>query len=393
MKVAHLADTHLGYYQYHLSERKEDFFRAFEEAVEEALSREVDFIIHSGDLFESYHPDVETLNRAVSVLRKVKEAGVPFLAITGNHDRPIRRGVCPPQELLENLGLLTLLDFNRLEKPVVLKGVYFAGVRYLPKKHLEAFLESKREELSANAEKFGLSVFLFHQAIEPLLSFEGAYELYVPQLPDGFTYYAAGHVHKPFVCRHPSSGAVVYPGATEYRSKREVKESRGFVIYDLERGEIERVELKKVRPFISSSFSEEDAPEALKELRARVENAPEPPVVLIDYLFEKVNLESFEDYLKPIREKALTVRVFKSLVEAKGGEGSVVGGKGGETVTYAEYLEAFVSNRRFHKEVLELGKELLEGKPQDVREIVLHHLKEQLGEFYPTVERRLFETP
>ncbi len=47
----HIADTHLGYEQYGVRERFNDFSRAFWDIIDEALKRPVDFVIIAGDLF------------------------------------------------------------------------------------------------------------------------------------------------------------------------------------------------------------------------------------------------------------------------------------------------------------------------------------------------------
>ena len=52
MQFIHMADTHLGYRQYGLSERENDFFEVFDQAIEEVVHERPEFVIHSGDLFE-----------------------------------------------------------------------------------------------------------------------------------------------------------------------------------------------------------------------------------------------------------------------------------------------------------------------------------------------------
>ncbi|MBN1260726.1 MAG: AAA family ATPase, partial [Anaerolineae bacterium] len=52
MHFLHIADIHLGYQQYGLSERFNDFSHAFLHLIDEALARQVDFVLLAGDLFE-----------------------------------------------------------------------------------------------------------------------------------------------------------------------------------------------------------------------------------------------------------------------------------------------------------------------------------------------------
>ena len=48
----HVADLHLGYAQYGLQARRDDFLKAFEEVAEKTIQLKPDFMIVAGDLFE-----------------------------------------------------------------------------------------------------------------------------------------------------------------------------------------------------------------------------------------------------------------------------------------------------------------------------------------------------
>src|SRR5713101_5859387 len=71
----HVADTHLGYEQYGVRERFNDFSRAFWDIMQDAVNREVDFVVIAGDLFNK---------RAIDALTLIH-------AIEGNHDRSYYR--------------------------------------------------------------------------------------------------------------------------------------------------------------------------------------------------------------------------------------------------------------------------------------------------------------
>ena len=51
MKFIHAADLHLGYRQYGLAERFNDFSRVFRHIVDQAIEQQVDFVLLAGDLF------------------------------------------------------------------------------------------------------------------------------------------------------------------------------------------------------------------------------------------------------------------------------------------------------------------------------------------------------
>ena len=68
----HIADTHLGYEQYGVRERFNDFSRAFWDIIDDALYREADFLVIAGDLFHKRAIDALTLIHAIEGLKKLK---------------------------------------------------------------------------------------------------------------------------------------------------------------------------------------------------------------------------------------------------------------------------------------------------------------------------------
>ena len=61
IKYIHMADTHLGFQQYNLPERKKDFNRAFNWVLNKSIKEEVDFILLAGDVFNTNRSDPETM--------------------------------------------------------------------------------------------------------------------------------------------------------------------------------------------------------------------------------------------------------------------------------------------------------------------------------------------
>jgi len=76
MKFAHLADNHLGYRQYNLQEREKDFYNNFVEVIDKIIEERVDFVVHSGDLFEFPKPPIEALLTVLEGLRRLKDRGI-----------------------------------------------------------------------------------------------------------------------------------------------------------------------------------------------------------------------------------------------------------------------------------------------------------------------------
>ncbi|MFC3478623.1 DNA double-strand break repair protein Mre11 [Halobacterium litoreum] len=131
-RVIHTGDTHLGYRQYHSPERREDFLDAFRSVVDDAVDEDVDAVVHAGDLYHDRRPGLRDILGTISVLRPLRDADIPFLAIVGNHE-----GTRDAQwlDLFETLGLAERLDSSGRE----VGDTVFYGLDYVP--------ESKRPDL------------------------------------------------------------------------------------------------------------------------------------------------------------------------------------------------------------------------------------------------------
>ena len=114
-KFLHTADIHLGYQQYGLSERYDDFTEAFRWIIDTALDERVDFLLIAGDLFEKRTLDPRTLLIAVTEFERLEAAGIPVVAIEGNHERTYGDSLSW-MEYLNQSRLLYLLDCSRHEQ-------------------------------------------------------------------------------------------------------------------------------------------------------------------------------------------------------------------------------------------------------------------------------------
>ena len=106
----HLGDVHLGNEQYGRKERAGDFADAFHYAVQYAIQHGVDFVIIAGDLFERSNLDPVTFDQSVSGLAQLAAAGVPVVAIAGNHDRARYGQEQPWLQAMSRQGYLAYLD-------------------------------------------------------------------------------------------------------------------------------------------------------------------------------------------------------------------------------------------------------------------------------------------
>jgi len=111
MKFLHISDVHLGCTRYQLPESPRDFFNAWFDVLRKyAIDEGVDFVIMCGDFFHKRSVPPETMNYAVAGLNMMKEAGIPVVAIEGNHDQKHTDSEYSWLRSLANWNLLYLLE-------------------------------------------------------------------------------------------------------------------------------------------------------------------------------------------------------------------------------------------------------------------------------------------
>ncbi|MDD3815919.1 MAG: metallophosphoesterase, partial [Desulfocapsaceae bacterium] len=91
------------------AERYQDFFRCLAAIVADAVCEDVDFVLIGGDLFHTGQILPKTFARTIEVLQPLKEAGIPCIAIEGNHDWIHRRNNISWMEALSEMGYIRLL--------------------------------------------------------------------------------------------------------------------------------------------------------------------------------------------------------------------------------------------------------------------------------------------
>ncbi len=236
----HLADVHLGCDRYDSPERSKDFFFAFQDVVRRhAIQKRVDFVLIAGDLFEHRQIQPGVLNQAQLVLRELKRAGIPVLAIEGNHDsRPYGVKTSWLRYLAEH-GELILLEPEAGEEGLKLRpwaggqGGYIdlpCGVRVIGSQWYGSAAPKSIEQLAAAIRQLPPGpervVLMFHHGLEGQIArYQGAlrYRDLLPLREAGVGYLALGHIHKSYA----EEGWIFNPGSLEATSTAEWELSRG----------------------------------------------------------------------------------------------------------------------------------------------------------------------
>jgi DNA repair exonuclease SbcCD nuclease subunit len=220
-RVIHTGDTHLGYRQYHLPERREDFLAAFRRVAADAVEDDVDAVVHAGDLFHDRRPGLPDLLGARDVLETLDDAGVPFLAVVGNHET---KREAQWLDLFEAMGLATRLG----SEPVVVGDTAFYGLDFVPR--------ARRADLDYEFEPHDAAnaALVSHGLFEPLVPDYGNVEWdaaeVLAEATVEFDAMLLGDEHAP-TRGEVDDTWVTYCGSTE-RASADERDDRGYNIVE-----------------------------------------------------------------------------------------------------------------------------------------------------------------
>ena len=253
MKLAHIADPHLGIRQYHrqtaagINQREADAAQAFRLAVDGVIEARPDAVVVAGDLFHSVRPTNAAIVFAFRQFQRLREAlpSAPVVLIAGNHDTPRSTETGSILRLFEEVGVDVAADEPR-------RFVYpELDLAVLAVPH-QALVGGTRPDLRPEGEA-RYQVMVLHGEVEGVFPFDrsgveyggallGVREVTAPE----WSYVALGHYH----VQHRVAPRVWYAGSLEYVSPNLwgelVDESdhgltgKGWLLADLDRGIAER---------------------------------------------------------------------------------------------------------------------------------------------------------
>lgn len=291
IKLLHFADLHLGAENYGrmepttgLSSRLTDFLRAFDQVVDYALDEAngVELVIFGGDAFKTRDPRPTYQRAFARRIRRLSQGGLPVVLIAGNHDLPTAANRAHAVEIFDTLSVPHVYvsskpEWFRIEMesgpmqvvtlPWVTRNALLTREEY-KNRSLEEVNELILERLIQIVEGENGLISQLDRAVPTVLvahsTVQGAVYgsersvmlgnevLLPPSLVrhPAWDYVALGHIHKHQVLYE--SPPVVYAGSLERIDFGEEKETKGFVVAEIERGNA-RYEFHPVdaRPFVT----------------------------------------------------------------------------------------------------------------------------------------------
>ena len=247
MKFLHIADVHLGCTRYQLPESPRDFFDAWIDVLTRyGIDENVDFVLIAGDFFHKRSVPPETMNYAVEGLTLMKNAGIPVIAIEGNHDQKHTDSEFSWLRSLSRWGLVKLLEpemvtgqmnYSEWNESSKTGGFLDIGeARIFGSNWYGASgnfaIRMLADALKQNLREGAFHILMLHTDVEghqmhplPALSVASLREL-----KQAVQYVALGHTHK----HYEIDNWAFNPGSIEITNISEFRETRGAYVVEVD---------------------------------------------------------------------------------------------------------------------------------------------------------------
>ena len=230
LRVVFFSDSHLGFDEpirprLDKPRRGADFFANVQRVLDFARSKQVDLVVHGGDVFFRSKVHASIVDRAYQMLFEFAECGIPIAIVPGNHER----SVLPPSLFLHHPNIF-VFDRPRTYLFEARQGtVALSGFAYQPdvRRHFCAAVAASDPQTA------DFRMLCFHHAVEGAVVGPGGFTfrrgsdvIRLEDLPQKFDILLSGHIHRHQLLR--CSTPVLYSGSIERTSFAERDETKGF---------------------------------------------------------------------------------------------------------------------------------------------------------------------
>lgn len=274
IRLMHFADTHFGVETYGrldpttgLITRLQDFRESLCRCIDDALGKGVQLALFAGDAYKSRDPSQTQQREFALCIRKLTQAGIPVVMLTGNHDIPGVKGRAHAMEIYGTLGVdnVTILHQPSVvvietsggpvqiaAMPYMMRGFLLAREEYVGKttEHIRTSMEQRYheylEDLAGKVDRSLPTVLMGHFWVRgaQLSQWQQTYfnpnepQVAISDLarPEVWDYVALGHIHKQQDLNDKSQPPVVYCGSPDRIDFGERREPKGYVYVELAKG-------------------------------------------------------------------------------------------------------------------------------------------------------------
>ncbi|MFP4402293.1 MAG: exonuclease SbcCD subunit D [Candidatus Nanoarchaeia archaeon] len=253
IRYAHLADIHLG--SFREKKLKTLHINQFIKAIDTILESNIDFVLIAGDIFNVALPPLEYIEIIIEQIQRMQQKGIQTYVIGGSHDYSLTHksfiDILDKTNIWTNVSQYELTDTQSIQltpttitiknTPIQLCGI--TGKKNALDNTIYSNLQNKQTNPSAtnnnNNNNLPYSIFLFHTTITQLLTPNMQQlltkQFSTTQLPQGFNYYAGGHIHIPNSITTQQEQIIAYCGPLFPNSFAEFKlKHSGFNIVEFD---------------------------------------------------------------------------------------------------------------------------------------------------------------
>lgn len=325
VKFAHIADSHLGGWRQ--PELQLLNLESFRKAIETCISEKVEFILFTGDLFDSAFPPIEILKETFNEFRKLKEAGIKCFIIAGSHDYSVSGKTF--LDVLEKAGFCEICKYELdtendkiILKPSIYKSYYIYG--YPGKKSGLEVQDLKKIQIKEDYANY-FRILMLHTTINEVTENLPIESIDLTKMPKA-DYYALGHIHVDFE-RQVNGKPAIYGGPTfpnNFKELEELKTGRFYIVSiegftKITKKEIKLKEVELVEIKIDNSLKGTEL--ILRELEKR---DLKDKIVLLKIYGElkegkvsDIKFSEIEEYLKKVNIYSFLKNTSKLEVEKK----------------------------------------------------------------------------
>lgn len=362
-KLLHVSDTHLGYRQYQSEERRSDFSDSFRKVVDIAIDEEVDAVIHTGDLFHSKRPNLQTQIEVARSLTWLDSEDIPFVAVVGNHER--KRG----SQFVDFFGI-SIDNLVSLEKrsPMTFGDVSLHGWDHIPSNRWDS------EDLTLSDTETKWDIVAMHQLVHPPVP-----ELFDPKdLDEIFDRFGRppdmlliGDYHERETITHQGV-QVHYPGSTEMVASDEQQTKYVTILEFGEEMEVRRQEITGTRKFETVHVEFAPNEDAAAKVSRRLDEVDVEDAVV------EVVLRGADLPIAPSRVHSI-IKDNGAIVSRVSDERSVLSDNSGAVDYDQSDIEETIDNKILDRGVSDIGMEV-DAIVRDVEEVKKSHVREEARE-------------
>jgi len=232
VKFAHISDSHLGGWRQ--PELQELNIQSFRKSIDICIQEQVEFILFTGDLFDSAFPPIEILKETFAEFRRIKDAGIKCYVIAGSHDYSVSGKTF--LDVLEKAGFCETCKYEETDQEIILKPCIFKStyIYGYPGKKSGLEVQSLKKIQINEPYQDHFRILMLHTTVTEVTENLPVDSIPLDQLPKA-DYYALGHVHIHF--EHEINGKpAVYGGPTFPNNFKELEELKfgSFYIINVE---------------------------------------------------------------------------------------------------------------------------------------------------------------